>query len=217
VLALGSADRLLNCAIRGVPRKPESAPPTSNLAGGLVSGKLPNWRGVPEDHFKLGSKMKAIISMRGGMAVFATALLLCAAAQAQRGRSVSALEANPSVYDLNKEQSVQGTVVKFIEKSNVAPFGAHVIVQTASGQVDVHLGDSRLLKQNNFSLAAGNNVRVVGVSSTNPGLSVFLARLVQVGSNVVAVRSTTGIPYIPAGIRGKQISQTAARQQAGAR
>jgi len=151
------------------------------------------------------------------MAVLAGAVLLCGAVQAQRGRSGTALQANPSVYDLNKEQSVQGTVVKFIEKSNGAPFGAHLIVQTASGQVDVHLGDSRLLKQNNFSLAAGNNVRVVGVSSSNPGSSVFLARLVQVGSNVVAVRSTTGIPYVAAGSRGKQISPAAAKQQAGAR
>jgi len=164
-----------------------------------------------------GQKMKAIISMRAGMAVFAGALLLCGAAQAQRGRSVSALEANPSVYDLNKEQSVQGTVVKFVEKSGTAPFGAHVIVQTASGQVDVHLGDARFLKQNNFSLAEGSSVRVVGMTHSIGESNVFLARLVQVGNNLIAVRSTTGISYMPAGIRGKQISQTAARQQAGAR
>lgn len=151
------------------------------------------------------------------MAVLAGALLLCGAAQAQRSRSGSALKANPSVYDLSKEQSVQGAVVKFIEKSNVAPFGAHVLVQTASGQVDVHLGDSRFLKQNNFTLAAGSSVRVIGVTSTNGESSVFLARLVQVGKNLVAVRSTTGIPYMPSGMRGKQVSLEVARQQEGAR
>ena len=185
--------------------------------GGLVSGELPYWRGVPEDHFKLGSIMKAIISMRASMAVFAGALLLCGAAQAQRSRSGTALKTNSSVYDLSAEQSVQGTVVKFIEKSDTAPFGAHVIVQTAAGQVDVHVGDARLLKQNNFTLAAGSSIRVVGVTRTIGQSNVFLARLVQVGSNLIAVRSTTGIPYVPAGIRGKQISQAAARQQAGAR
>jgi len=159
--------------------------------------------------------MKAIISMRAGMAVFAGALLLCSGAQAQRGRSGPALQS--AAYDLSKEQSVQGTVLKFVEKSGTAPFGAHVIVQTASGQVDVHLGDARLLKQNNFALAEGSNVRVVGITRAIGESNVFLARLVQVGNNLIAVRSTTGIPYVPAGIRGKQISQAAAKQQAGAR
>ena len=92
-----------------------------------------------------------------------------------------------------------------------------MIVQTTSGQVDVHLGDARLLKQNNFTLAEGSNVRVVGITRAIGESNVFLARLVQVGNNLIAVRSTTGIPYVPAGIRGKQISQAAAKQQAGAR
>lgn len=177
------------------------------------TGRFGNW----QDHFKLGSIMKAISRMRAGMAVLAGALLLCGAAEAQRSRSGTALKPNASVYDLNHEQSVQGTVVKFIEKSSVAPFGAHVIVQTASGQVDVHLGDSRFLKQNNFSLAAGSSVRVIGVTSAINGSNVVLARLVQVGTNLLAVRSTTGIPYVPSGMRGKQVSLEAARQQAGAR
>ena len=190
-------------------------PPTSNLPGGLVSGELPYWPEVPEDHIKLGSKMKAIISKRAGMAVLAGALLLCSAAQAQRGKSGPALHS--AAYDLSKEQSVQGTVLKFVEKSSAAPSGAHVIVQTGSGQVDVHLGDARLLQQNNFTLSEGNNVRVVGITHTIGDSNVFLARLVQVGNNLIAVRSTTGIPYVSAGIRGKQISRAAAKQQAGAR
>src|SRR5215467_3854460 len=139
--------------------------------------------------------MKADSFLRAGMAVFAGALLLCGAAQAQRSRSGTALKANSSVYDLSKEQSVQGTVVKFVEKSDLSPFGAHVIVQTATGQVDVHVGDSRFLKQNNFALTTGSSVRVIGVPSTIGQSNVFLARLVQTGTNVLAVRSTTGIPY----------------------
>ena len=112
---------------------------------------------------------------------------------------------------------MQGTVVKFIEKSDTAPFGAHVIVQTAAGQVDVHVGEARLLKQSNFTLTAGNSIRVVGIARTNGSSRVFLARLIQAGSNVVAVRSTTGLPYVPSGMRGKQVSLEAAKQQAGAR
>jgi hypothetical protein len=151
------------------------------------------------------------------MAVFAGVLLLSGAAHAQRSRSGTALKANSSVYDLSKEQSVQGSVVKFVEKSTFAPFGAHVIVQTATGQVDVNLGDSRFLKQNNFELAAGSSVRIIGVTSTIGQSNVFLARLVQTGTNVLAVRSTTGVPYVPSGTRNKQVSLAATRQQEGAR
>ncbi len=151
------------------------------------------------------------------MAVLAGALLLCGAAEAQRSRSGTALRTNSSAYDLSKEESVQGTVVKFIEKSNVVPFGAHALVQTAAGQVDVQLGNSQFLKQNNFSLAAGSSVRFIGVTNTIGGAPVFLARLVQVGTSVLAVRSTTGIPYVPSGMRGKQASPEAARQREGAR
>ena len=151
------------------------------------------------------------------MAVLAGALLLCGAAEAQRSRSGTALKPNSSVYDLSKEQTVLGTVVSFVEKSNVAPFGAHAIVQTGTGQVDVHLGNSQFLKQNNFALAAGSSVRVIGINSSTGTSNVFLARVVQTGTNVLAVRSTTGIPYVPGGIRGKQASLEAARQQEGAR
>jgi hypothetical protein len=159
--------------------------------------------------------MRANSFLRAGMAVFAFAAMLAGAMQAQRnGAKTAALHS--FAYDLSKEQSVQGTVVKLIERSDTAPIGAHVLVQTVSGQIDVHLGDARILKQNNFSVAAGDSVRFVGVTSTNNGSSVFLARLVQIGSNVLAVRSTTGIPYTPSGIRGKQDAQ-AAKQQAGAR
>jgi len=149
------------------------------------------------------------------MAVFASALLLSGAAYAQRGRSQPA--ANSSAYDLSNEQPVQGTVVQYIEKSDRAPLGAHVIVQTASGQVDVHIGDPRLLKQNNFTLTAGNTIRVIGVTSSSGQSNVFLARLIQTGTNIIAVRSTTGIPYVVAELRGGRISPEAAKRQAGAR
>lgn len=161
--------------------------------------------------------MKAISGMRAGMAVLAGALLLCGAVEAQQTRSGTALRANASVYDLSKEESVQGTVVNSVEKGDNARLGAHVMVQTASGLVDVHLGDTRFLKQNNFTLAAGSSVRVVGMTRSIGTSNVFFARLVQVGTNVLAVRSITGIPYVPGGTRGKQVSPEAAKQQEGAR
>jgi len=164
--------------------------------------------------------------MRAGMAVFASvgllagAFLLASTASAQRtAESAAAAQSkaiaegrNHSLYDASKEVSLQGTVAKFTENSTDLPVGAHVLVQTSSGQVDVHLGNPRLLKLNNMTISQGANIRIVGEPvSTNQG-TFFLARLVQQGTQVVAVRSTTGIPL---GLVGPRTS--ASNSQAGVR
>ena len=170
--------------------------------------------------------MKAISSMRAGMAVFASAGLLAgmslftSAASAQRtaeGTAAAQSKAiaegrNHSLYDPSKEVSLQGTVAKFTENSNDLPFGAHVLVQTSSGQVDVHLGDPRLLKLNNMTISQGASIRIVGEPITTSQGTFFLARLVQQGTQVVAVRSTSGIPL---GLAGPRTS--AANSQGGPR
>ena len=160
------------------------------------------------------------------MAVFASvgllagAFLLASTASAQRtAESAAAAQSkaiaegrNHSLYDASKEVSLQGTVAKFTENSTDLPVGAHVLVQTSSGQVDVHLGNPRLLKLNNMTISQGANIRIVGEPvSTNQG-TFFLARLVQQGTQVVAVRSTTGIPL---GLVGPRTS--ASNSQAGVR
>src|SRR5258708_12509635 len=49
-------------------------------------------------------------------------------------------------YNVSRESFLLGTVVKFTTASDTPPMGAHVILQTSSGQIDVHLGDARVLK-----------------------------------------------------------------------
>ena len=184
---------------------------TSNLASGLLAGKLVVALGsctFRKIQIKLGSIMKAISSMRVGMAVYAGAGLLAgvflfaSAANAQRTReSTAAAQSkaiaegrNHSTYDASKEVSLQGTVAKFTENSMDLPVGAHVLVQTASGQVDVHLGDPRLLKLSNMTISQGASIRIIGEQvETNQG-TFFLARLVQQGTQVMAVRSAQGFP-----------------------
>jgi hypothetical protein len=176
--------------------------------------------------------MKAIISMRAGMAVFAGAgwfagaLLFATAAQAQRStQTTAAAQAkavaegrNHALYDASKEVSLQGTVASFTENSKQFPPGAHVVVQTSSGSVDVHLGDPRLLKLNNMAISQGASVRIIGESVTTPQGTFFLARLIQQGTQVVAVRSTQGFPLTPdASAAKKNGAASQANSQGGAR
>lgn len=121
-------------------------------------------------------------------------------------------------YNIANESSLQGTVLNYAENSKTPPLGTHVLLQTSAGNVDVHLGDARLLHQANLGLAEGMSVRFVGQPQTVGKNTVFLARLVQVGSQVVAVRSNHGLPLTPGVARGKAAGKNAAAsQQGGAR
>ena len=99
-----------------------------------------------------------------------------------------------SGYDLNREGTLVGTVIAYTEASTKPPLGAHVTLQTAGGVVDVHLGDARLLKANHFDIRAGDTLRIIGENVASRNASIFLARIVQKGTQALAVRSERGIP-----------------------
>jgi hypothetical protein len=104
-------------------------------------------------------------------------------------------------YDPGREVNLVGSVTTFVAGSETGPSGAHVIVQTAAGLVDVHVGTAKFLQQNHLTLTAGDTVRVVGESFTSGSNTVFLARIVQKGTQAVAVRSPRGMPLWLAGAR----------------
>jgi hypothetical protein len=141
-------------------------------------------------------------------------LLAAPAAVAQRphANSTSAVSGG---YNLANESSLQGTILSYTENSKTPPLGTHVLLQTAAGNVDVHLGDARVLHQAKLNLAQGMSVRFVGQTQTVGQNTVFLARLVQVGSQVVAVRSPHGLPVSPGVARGKAAAKNAAANQPG--
>lgn len=134
--------------------------------------------------------MKSTIRLLFPILMLATSLALCLSSSAQ--------QAMPSdrqllqTYSTNREVSLIGTVVKYETASASPPMGAHVTLQTASGQVDVHLGNARVLMANHFQLNAGDNVRIVGEPMALGEGTYFAARIVQKGLQAVAVRNTRG-------------------------
>lgn len=150
------------------------------------------------------------ITARTGISVLAGALALCLSAGAQQNAQP---DAQPDArrlqsYDVGREISVVGSVVKFEAGSSSLPMGAHLLVQTASGQVDVHVGDARVLKAAKLELNAGDGVRIVGEKLVTEGGSFFAARIVQKGMQAVAVRTTRGFLTRPGA--GSSASQAAA-------
>lgn len=106
-------------------------------------------------------------------------------------------------YDLSREVSLQGTVVNFLQDAAAPPLGPHVVIQTASGQIDVHLGDARLLQAHQFNLAAGDLIRVIGENVPYGTSTQFFARIIQKGNQTLTLRSVRGFPLRPAAKAGK--------------
>ena len=139
---------------------------------------------------------------------------------AQRpGANTTAAKPSPNTYNIANDLSLQGTVLQYTENSQTPPIGAHVLLQTSTGNVDVHLGDARLLHLANVNIAQGASVRFVGQTRTVGQNSVFLARLVQVGAQLVAVRSDHGLPLAAAGARSDKalLANAQNNQKGGAR
>jgi hypothetical protein len=129
-----------------------------------------------------------------------TLLLFCALAlglSALAQQSVQTALRPPAAYDVSREGSLVGTVVKFEAASATPPIGAHLLLQTASGQVDVHVGNAKLLQASHLALNAGDSVRIVGENLSLGDMTFFAARIVQKGTQAVAVRNSKGFALLP--------------------
>ncbi len=100
-------------------------------------------------------------------------------------------------YDVARESAISGKVLEYSATGKSAPRGPHVTVQTSSGTVDVHLGNARTLKANHLTLQAGDSLTITGENVAYGDGTVFLARVIQKGSQSVAVRSRAGMPLLP--------------------
>jgi hypothetical protein len=117
-------------------------------------------------------------------------------------------------YDATHETVVEGTVLSYTEDSATPPIGAHIVLQTAAGAIDVHLGAAPFLQANHFSVAKGDSVRIVGVSSATRQATVFLVRLIQKAGLSLVLRTANGAPLSLAGARALGAQKV---QQQGAR
>jgi hypothetical protein len=106
----------------------------------------------------------------------------------QNPRSSSAL------YDSAREVTLVGTVVSYQSAVDKPPLGAHVVLNTSAGNVDVHLGDARFLAANKFQIQSGDSIRIIGENVSYAGGTQFLARVIQKGTQALVLRSVRGIP-----------------------
>ncbi len=136
--------------------------------------------------------------IRSGIMALGIVLSASSLAQAQQTSQADAQQLRS--YSMSREVFLLGTVVKFDSASATLPMGAHVVLQTASGQVDVHLGNAKVLQAAHFTLNPGDSVRIAGEPLALGDSTYFAARIVQKGTQAVAVRNTKGFLTTPASL-----------------
>ena len=130
--------------------------------------------------------------IRKTMLWIAVAALFSAAALAQEKSPQPS--ARFGAYDMNHEGTLIGTVIDFQPSPTTPPFGARLTLQTTAGVVVVHLGDARLLTANHLTIQSGDSLRIIGAYTPSGSASLFLARIVQKGTQALTLRTQRGFP-----------------------
>jgi hypothetical protein len=139
--------------------------------------------------------MKANIRIFLCSALSVGALLMTASAGGQQTQQkLQASAPDTRAYDMARETVLDGTVSEYIASSTVPPLGAHVILQTSSGSVDVHVGSDKFLQTNKLTFSRGDTIRIVGAQVAYGDGSIFVARTIQKGAQTLAIRSVRGFP-----------------------
>jgi hypothetical protein len=141
--------------------------------------------------------MKPLFAPMCRLVLLAAVLGASGASQAQvvRPASKSTEQLN---YDVSQEVTLSGTVSSLVARpAQDMVAGAHLLLTTLSGDVDISLGSFSLRGKGALSVAAGQQIEATGVMKTFKGKQVFLARTVKVSGHDYAIRNEHGIPITP--------------------
>jgi hypothetical protein len=126
------------------------------------------------------------------------AVVLSAVPTSAQWTSAGARPVGPMAYDVAKETTITGTVSSVLAKPAAGMLmGSHLLLTSASGNVDASLGLFGLRGKGALSVQSGQAVAITGVMKTVNGKQVFMARTVKVGGQVYAIRNEHGIPVTP--------------------
>jgi hypothetical protein len=122
---------------------------------------------------------------------FCAALLAGAGIAAGQQTAVrpAAAPARIHSYVAARETILEGVFVRF-----EAAGSGRILLQTAGGTITADLGPREYLAASQFTLAAGDSIKLVGVSSTTRQGTAFLARVIQKGGEALALRTAQGAP-----------------------
>ncbi|HMD30759.1 MAG TPA: hypothetical protein VKG84_02535 [Candidatus Acidoferrales bacterium] len=146
--------------------------------------------------------------------LLAFAAALSAPPALAQSQAETATAAVPRVYDVSREVVLRGTISQVVSQPAAGlPRGFHVLLSTAQGTVDVHLGPYLGRSPAAKRLITGAAIQVTGVTTHFEAGDVLLARIVLVGDQTITVRNENGMPLslrpVPPGARANRSLQPA--------
>lgn len=104
----------------------------------------------------------------------------------------------PGAYDITKEVTLRGIITQVVQHPAAGlPLGLHLMVTTAQGTVDVHLGPYLGRTATAKGLVAGAAIQMTGVTKHYAAGDVLLARILVVNEQTITVRNDHGFPLRP--------------------
>ena len=135
-----------------------------------------------------------------GAALLVAGVMSAAWAQPPAGR-------RSPMYDPKTETTITGTVESVDTVSPPAGQGrrslggTHLMVQTGTESIEVHLGPTTYLSEHKISVAKGDTVEILGSRVTIDGEAVVLARQIKKGDDTWTLRDPSGRPLWGGGRR----------------
>ena len=104
--------------------------------------------------------------------------------------------ANRPMYDPATVETLRGTVrsVEMQPSQNGPGYGVHLTLAVGDETVPVHLGPSWFIANQDYQLAQGDEVEIVGSRVTKGGAAFVIAREVRRGDLVLVLRDEAGLP-----------------------
>jgi hypothetical protein len=103
------------------------------------------------------------------------------------------------MYDPAKEITVKGTVAGLAEYACPGADGElerHLTLKTTSGDYEIHLAPSRVMRSVGWEFKAGQTIEVLGAQVRYRGQDGLIARQIREGENVYTLRGTNGVLLI---------------------
>jgi hypothetical protein len=100
------------------------------------------------------------------------------------------------MYDVRTVETVSGEVTsidQFVPVQGLYP-GIHIMLQTATESVSVHLGPAWFLDNQDQEVVVGDEVVVTGSRIPYQGAPAIVAATVQRGDEILQLRDARGIP-----------------------
>ncbi len=91
-------------------------------------------------------------------------------------------------------ETIDGTVEKVVTSGGRGMRGVHVVLRSASGKLDVHLGPSWFIDNQSAKLQAGDTISVRGSRTVFAGDPALIAIDVKRGGETLRLRDEDGTP-----------------------